>query len=58
MWIRWRRSKYTLHPWNYMTNTVYADDMIDMEALESIARRYEREHEDATQQANNFGIDE
>lgn len=46
MWLRWRRSKYTLHPWNYMTNgKTYADDMIDMECLEAMARQKEIEQE-------------
>jgi hypothetical protein len=50
MWIRWRRSRYTLHPWDYMTNIAYADDMVDMECLETVAKRLERAKEERDSQ--------
>ena len=47
MWRRWRLSDRTLWPWNYMTNNVtYADDIIDLECLESIVSRLEKQQED------------
>lgn len=45
MWRRWRQSEYNLWPWQYMTNgEVYADDIIDLESMESIASKLEKEH--------------
>lgn len=45
MWSRWRQSEKHLYPWQYMTDTVYADDIIDLEAMESIASNYEKERD-------------
>lgn len=56
MWIRWRRSRYTLHPWNYMTNTAYADDMIDMERLEAIAKKLELAKEERDSARGDKGV--
>lgn len=41
MWRRWRASEHTLYPWHYMTQEVYADDMIDLEVLEQMANERE-----------------
>ncbi len=48
MWRRWRMSNKTLWPWQYMTNNniVYADDMIDLECMESIVSKLERTQEE------------
>lgn len=45
MWRRWRQSEKTLYPWNYMTKEVYADDIIDLETMESIASELEKERD-------------
>lgn len=46
MWRRWRMSDKTLWPWQYMTNKVYADDMIDLECLEGIVQKLEKRKEE------------
>lgn len=49
MWRRWRMSNRTLWPWMYATNgIVYADDLINLETLESIVVKLEKEYEDYT----------
>lgn len=49
MWRRWRASNKTLWPWNYMTDKVYANDMIDIECLESIVVKLEKQQEEYMQ---------
>lgn len=47
MWRRWRMSEKSLWPWQYMTNNiVYANDMIDLECMESIVTRLEKKQEE------------
>lgn len=45
MWRRWRQSERHLYPWQYMTKEVYADDIIDLETMDSIASVYEKERD-------------
>lgn len=46
MWRRWRVSDRKLYPWDYMTKgVVYADDVIDLEALDNIVTKLEKEHD-------------
>lgn len=50
MWRRWRMSDKKLWPWNYMTNgKVYADDMIDLECLEGIVVKLEKQQDEYVQ---------
>lgn len=45
MWRRWRQSERHLYPWQYMTDQVYADDVIDLEVMESIASKLESQRD-------------
>lgn len=50
MWRRWRMSDRKLYPWDYMTKgIVYADDMIDLECLESMVVKLEKQQDEYMQ---------
>lgn len=47
MWRRWRQSERHLYPFQYMTDgVIYADDIIDLDAMESIASNFEKQREE------------
>lgn len=46
MWRRWRVSGRTLWPWDYMTKVAHPEDVIDIECLESMIAKLERQEEE------------
>jgi hypothetical protein len=56
MWRRWRMSNRTLWPWMYATDKVYADDLINLETLENMVVKLEKEQEELMRQVEESRI--